>query len=318
MCDVKDLEGCEPSYRYYGGRAGQKVGILVDGAPWIAKYPRSGRDLQGRHVPSYASSPVAEWLGSHIYAACGIPSHETMLGWHGGKVVCACRDFCVDGAHLVEFNRLKNTLSDDEEDFVGSPSDGEVVFLQDILSALSLVELLRTTPGVRERFWDMFVMDAFIKNPDRSNGNWGLLLGGGRPVRLAPVYDNGSSLFSKRSASLTARRLGVRRQEDEDAFGTNVSCYRLVDERDPRGRAIKPFEYMMSSTNPDLAAAVARAAEAIDLAEVDRLVDKVPEESYGRLLMTPEQRASHKRLLAKRYDQGIVPAAERFARLGIV
>ena len=317
MLDIVNLQDCPLSYRFYGGRAGQKIGILVDGEPWMAKYPRSGRDLLGKHVPSYTSSPVAEWLGSHIYDSAGIPAHETMLAWHGGKVVCACRDFCVDGVQLVEFNRLKNTLSDDEEDFVGSPSDGEVIFLQDVLSAISLVEPLRTTPGVLERFWDMFVMDAFIKNPDRNNGNWGLLLGGGLPPRLAPVYDNGSSLFSKRSASLTATRLGNHGQEREDAFGTNVSCYRLYDENNPRGRAIKPFDYLLSSRNADVAAAVLRAERSIDLDVVEALIDQVPEEAYGRVLMTDEQRTSHKTLLRMRYEQGIVPAAERFRKLGL-
>ena len=317
MESVIDLEGCPRSNRFYGGRAGQKIGILVDGEPWIAKYPRSGRDLRGRHVPSYTSSPVAEWLGSHIYASAGISVHDTMLGWHGGKVVCACRDFCVEGAQLVEFNRLKNTLSDDEEDFVGSPSDGEVVFLQDVLSALSLVDLLRETPGVRERFWDMFVMDAFIKNPDRNNGNWGLLLSDGQPARLAPVYDNGSSLFAKRSASLTASRLGDEGQETEDPFGTNVSCYRMADDENPRGHAIKPFDYLMSSTNPDLGAAVLRAEKNIDLGTVEALVDEVPGEAYGRVLMTDEQRMSHKRLLRLRYERGIVPAARRFRAMGL-
>jgi hypothetical protein len=317
VTNVYDLEACELSYRFYGGRAGQKIGILIDGEPWIAKYPRSGRGLSGRHVPSYTSSPVAEWLGSHIYESAGIPAHETRLGWHGGKVVCACRDFCVGGAQLVEFSRLKNTLSDDVEDFLGSPSDGEVIFLQDVLSTLSLVDLLRQTSGVRERFWDMFVMDAFIKNPDRNNGNWGILLGGGLPPRLAPVYDNGSSLFSKRSASLTAGRTGDVRQEHEDAFGTNVSCYRLADDDDPRGRAVKPFEYLMTTTNPDAAAATLRAREAIDLDAVFALVDEVPEEAYGRVLMTEGQRTSHKRLLRLRYEEGILPAAERFERLGL-
>lgn len=315
---IVNLEGSELSYRFYGGRAGQKIGILIDGEPWIAKYPRSGRDLRGKHVPSYTSSPVAEWLGSHIYAAAGIPVHDTMLGWHGGKIVCACKDFCVNGSQLVEFNRLKNTLSDDQEDFVGSPSDGEVIFLQDVLSSLFLVDLLRTTAGVTERFWDMFVMDAFIKNPDRNNGNWGLLLGGGEPPRLAPVYDNGSSLFSKRSASLTERRLGNEREEAEDAFGTNVSCYRLVDDEDPRGRSVKPFEYIMSSMSPDVAAAVARAEQRIQLDAVYALVDEIPEEAYGRILMSPARRESHKRLLRMRYEKGIVPAAERFRTLGLI
>jgi hypothetical protein len=107
------------------------------------------------------------------------------------------------------------------------------------------------------------------------------------------------------------------RQKHEDACGTNVSCYRLADDDDPRGRAVKPFEYLMTTTNPDAAAATLRAREAIDLDAVFALVDEVPEEAYGRVLMTEGQRTSHKRLLRLRYEEGILPAAERFERLGL-
>ena len=72
--------------------------------------------------------------GFAYLCGAGILVHDTMLGWHGGKIVCACKDFCVNGSQLVEFNRLKNTLSDDQEDYVGSKSDGEVIFLQDVFS----------------------------------------------------------------------------------------------------------------------------------------------------------------------------------------
>ena len=68
---------------------------------------------------------------------------------------------------------------------------------------------------------------------------------------LAPVYDMGSSLFSKRSPSVAARRLGDEEAEREDAFGTNVSCYRLPD-GEGGSVAIHPFEYMAKTSNPDL------------------------------------------------------------------
>jgi hypothetical protein len=73
----------------------------------------------------------------------------------------------------------------------------------------------------------------------------------------------------------------------------------------------------MESENPDLARAILRAERHIDLGMVDELVDQVPAEAYGRMLMTPEQRVSHKRLLHKRYEEGIVPAADRVRRLGL-
>ena len=61
---IVDLRDCPASGLFYGGRAGQKEGILVDGVPWIAKYPRTTRDLQGKNLPPYTSSPVSEHLGA--------------------------------------------------------------------------------------------------------------------------------------------------------------------------------------------------------------------------------------------------------------
>lgn len=115
-------------------RAGQKEGILIEGEPWIAKHPRTTRDLAGKHLPSYTSSSVSEYLGSHIYGLLGIPVHETMLGYRAGKIVCACRDFTFPNARLFEFKEIKNALSDDDAGFNSAPSDGEVVLLGDVLA----------------------------------------------------------------------------------------------------------------------------------------------------------------------------------------
>lgn len=124
MVEIADLRDCAPSGLFYGGRAGQKEGILIEGEPWIAKYPRTTRDLAGKHLPSYTSSPVSEYLGSHIYELLGIPVHETMLGYRAGKIVCACRDFTFPNARLFEFKEIKNALSDDDAGFGSAPSDG--------------------------------------------------------------------------------------------------------------------------------------------------------------------------------------------------
>ncbi len=310
MVEIVDLRDCEKSGLFYGGRAGQKEGILIDGEPWIAKYPRTTRDLQGRHLPPYTSSPVSEYVGAHIYASLGIPVHKTMLGYRAGKVVCACKDFTYPGKRLFEFREIKNALSDDDAGFSSAPSDGESVYLGDVLAAIETSELLQTVPGVRERFWDMFVTDAFIKNPDRNNGNWGLLMDAACTYELAPVYDLGSSLFSKRSPSLAESRLSDEDEIEQDAFGTNVSCYRLPTENG-RGRAIHPFEYLVSTRNPDLDAAVVRFVEAVDLGAVCAVIDSVPAEAFGRPLMTEGVRSSHKLLLRRRLEEGFLPVYRR-------
>ena len=214
-----------------------------------------------------------------------------MLGYRAGKVVCACKDSAHPDKRLFEFREIKNALSDDDAGFNSAPSDGESVYLGDVLATIETSDLLRAMPGVRERFWDMFVVDAFIKNPDRNNGNWGLLMDVGRSYELAPVYDLGSSLFSKRSPSLAESRLTGDENIEQDAFGTNVSCYRLPSE-DGRGRAIHPFEYLASTRNPDLDAALVRFVETVDMEAVCALIDSVPAEALGRVLLTEGVRSS--------------------------
>ena len=47
----------------------------------------------------------------------------------------------------------------------------------------------------------MFVIDAFISNNDRNEGNWGLILDRKtNKIRIAPVFDNGAAFFNKSSS----------------------------------------------------------------------------------------------------------------------
>lgn len=300
---IIDLRNCPPSGLFYGGRAGQKEGILYNGEPWIAKYPRTTRDLQGHRLPPYTSSPVSEYLGAHIYELLGIPAHETLLGYRNGKIVCACKDFTFPDQRLFEFKDIKNALSDDDQGFSSAPSDGESTYLGDVLAAIETSPLLRAVPGVLERFWDMFVVDAFIKNPDRNNGNWGVLMGPAMTYALAPVYDLGSSLFSKRSSAVAEERAQNPGALEQDAFGTNVSCYRMPSE-EGSGEAIHPFSYMQASDNPDLQAAIDRFKCAVDMAAIEELIESVPQEAYGHLILSQRMKESHKTLLRYRLEKG--------------
>lgn len=153
----------------------------------------------------------------------------------------------------------------------------------------------------------MFVVDALIKNPDRNNGNWGVLWDG-LGYALAPVYDNGSSLFSKRRDSVMERCAHDEKDVEEDAFGTNVSAY-LVSGEDGRPHHIHPFDYMRETDNPDLAAAIRRIVERTDLVAVERLFAEIPGEAFGWRLMTEGARDAQLALIRKRFEEGLVPLA---------
>lgn len=133
---IPNLDEYSRNNLLYGGRSGQKYGIDIDGEAWIVKFPRAARDLAGKRLPSYISTPVSEHLGAHIYQSLGIPAHETFLGYRDGKIACACKDFAYPGKRLQTFQDIKNILSDDVRGFDSASSDGSVIMLGDVLSTV--------------------------------------------------------------------------------------------------------------------------------------------------------------------------------------
>lgn len=91
--EIKDFNNCTENMLTYGGHAGAKLGIIIDGENWFLKFPKSTRTLRKKVDMSYSTSPLSEYIGSHIYESIDIPVHKTMLGIRDNKLVVACKDF---------------------------------------------------------------------------------------------------------------------------------------------------------------------------------------------------------------------------------
>jgi hypothetical protein len=207
---------------------------------------------------------------------------------------------------LIEFRMLKNSLPDEADAFLERSSDGRVTLMSDMLSAIRSLSDAYGVSGMLERFWDMFVVDAFIGNKDRNNGNWGLLSRKGEIMGLAPVYDNGNSFFNKRRASMNGARAPDSRLVEQDAVGTAVSVYRRDD-----GRHVKPFDYIGEELDADCNAALSRFMGRIDMAEVMALVDSIPESALNFDVLDRRMREFTKKILIERYDKALLPAWEK-------
>lgn len=303
---IEDFEDCEESGRYYGGDAGRKVGIGWHGSDWLLKFPGPTRHLEGS-VPSHTPAPLSEWLGSHVYAMLGTPVHDTTLGIREGRLVCACRDFTQDGARLVEFRDLRNSLSDDEPGFVEAPSSGRGTVLADVRATIHRAPILTRIEGVHDRFWDMFVTDAFIRNIHRNNTNWGILTGAGRPPRLAPVYDNGSAFHNKRTPRQIHERLTDPDLLRQDALDVR-SCY-----TDDRGKPIPPLKYIRSGQDEACTRALARFMARFDIDKFHTLLDEIPAQAYGVTIMDDEWREYHHLVADIRYRDAFEPMADRLS-----
>ena len=291
--------------RAYRGNAGTKRAYLHDGVVWMVKFPQSTRGLAGKHLPSYTSSPLSEYIGSHIYASLGIPVHETVLGRCAGKIVVGCKDFTVD-AELLDFHGIKNTVDDEFiSGSLGSSAHGER--LKDVLSVIDHADDFDgIRDEVRERFWDMFVTDAFIHNNDRNNGNWGLLVSR-YTTTIAPVFDNGNSFFNKRNPSVTERRLASEKNIEDDAL--NIVSFFMDDE----DRHIKPLKYIESLCDADCNAALVRFSERLDMGKVRDVLDEIPETAFGLDVLSPLLKEHCLRVMEVIVRQSLNPT---LARLG--
>lgn len=198
---IKDLNDYPTNERNgtYGGNAGDKEGISINGEYWIVKYPKNTKGMRG-NLPSYTSSPLSEYIGSNIYDILGLETHKTLLGFRNNKIVVACKDFCKNEGSLREIRTLKNIYNKELEELLNnsfsSTSDSHLVDIDTMLLQLSYNPVLNKVPDIEERFWDMFVIDIFINNNDRNNGNWGLIYENNH-YRLAPVFDNGAAFSPK-------------------------------------------------------------------------------------------------------------------------
>ena len=123
---------------------------------------------------------------------------------------------------------------------------GSETYLDEVLATIANEQTFQLVDGVVERFWDMFVIDAFIGNNDRNNGNWGLLWDNTlSTAELAPVYDNDNAFFNKRSLEQMTARITDEQLLIEDAFKVTTCIY-----KDENGNKINPFNLIEQNIQP--------------------------------------------------------------------
>lgn len=100
--------------------------------------------------------------------------------------------------------------------------------------------------ALKERFWDMFIVDAFIGNRDRHNGNWGFLYDARTDeMTLAPVYDCGSSLYPQADENIMKAVLEKNSELNFRIYEIPTSAIMI------NGKKIKYFDFISSLQNKD-------------------------------------------------------------------
>ncbi|MCL2169585.1 MAG: HipA domain-containing protein [Defluviitaleaceae bacterium] len=311
MVKLTNFDNCpEAESVYYGGDAGAKETVIYKDSVWMLKFPKTTRDMYNPQI-SYTTSPLSEYVGSKVYGALGMPVHETELGIRKGKVVVACKDFTrvvrENGAvrirlinSLTHFHDLKNNfMSSDLDAYSGTGSE---TLIDEVLATIKGQKTLITIEGVLERFWDMFVVDAFLGNNDRNNGNWGVLVCHTEGTStLAPVYDNGNSFYNKRSLAQMKSHMESEKSMQEDAYLSPLSAYKYAG-LDSEGQQINPFNFIKGGENADCNAAVARFLKRVDFGSIEAIIKSLPEVSDVLMIMPQVQKDFYLELMRIRLD----------------
>ena len=72
VSELINVENLERTNRSFGGNAGAKNGIILNNEEYIIKYPKNIKEIKKVEI-SYSTSPLSEYIGSHIYEILGFP-----------------------------------------------------------------------------------------------------------------------------------------------------------------------------------------------------------------------------------------------------
>lgn len=239
---------------FYSG-AERKNQITINGNRYIIKYQKNSEiGLIYNHV--------SEYLGSHIFELLGIPVQDTQLGTYAGENVVVVRNFCEEGEVLVHFNDIgESSLEEDKELFQYS--------YDDIQKMLEENRKLTRVQETIERFWDMFIVDALNGNFDRHGGNWGFIKKDNK-YSMAPVYDNGSSMYPRINTDERILEILNNQEEiDRRIYQFPTSHIKL------NGRKSSYYEVINSLQFEECNKALKKIVSKIDFEKIDKLIDSI-------------------------------------------
>lgn len=299
---IYDFNDVTLSGRMYGGLSGLKLGIILDNEYWILKFPKNTKNFDNVDI-SYTTSPLSEYLGSHIYEAIGIDVHKTRLGIKDKKLVVACRDFKQKGEVLYEFREIKNEyVKNLEEKLESSTTSNYGMDINELMLIMNNNPTFIKNPNLKKRFWIMFLIDAFIGNNDRNNGNWGILFDeANNTSRLAPVYDNGASFSSKLSDEKIFNIMN-----NEDSFKNSVYLSRVCSfyEFDKK---INPLKYIEKMNNLELNEVILEIVPKINLDKIHEIIYELPNYFDDIEVISEVKKDFYYKSLEYRYNEILIP-----------
>lgn len=253
-----NFTNCKEELNNYKGSEKKKT-LIYENKKYLVKFPDPIRE-KNKNI-SYINNAFSEYIGSNIFKIVGFPTQNTILGIYKynekEKIVCACEDFTDSNKILYEFENIALSTNPDKK------IETE---LSDILNVLDENKIIYSTK-IKEKFWDMFIIDALIGNTDRHNGNWGFLVDNKtNKIEFAPIYDCGSCLNPMIDDD------EIEKLQENEIKNLAINCYSCLKEN---GKKINYMTYIRDTKNKECNKAIIRVFKNINMDEINKFIDEV-------------------------------------------
>ena len=192
---------------------------------------------------------------------------------------------------MVHFNGVgESSLEEDKEMYQYSYEDIQRMLIENKKST--------NVQETVDRFWDMFIVDAFNGNFDRHGGNWGFIKKDNK-YRIAPVYDNGSSMYPKLNTDERINDVLCSEEEINERIYKFPTSHVKID-----GKKSSYYEVINSLQFEECNNALLRIFPKINFNEIDKLIDSI--ECINDL-----RKQFYKRMYRERYEKILKLAYEK-------
>lgn len=175
-----------------------------------------------------SSATTSEYIASRLAQALQIPCQVVILGVYEKKACCAIEYFLKGQEKLHAYKEINNSsLSDSfSNDIRNLPYN-----LVDIIDVISRYKSLDIPVAESLKSFEMMCyFDTLIGNFDRHWGNWGFI-GNNKNYRLAPLFDNGSSLFPKRQITGITKILNSKDELLKRVYNFPTSAIKILGKK---------------------------------------------------------------------------------------
>lgn len=243
----------------------KKKTLIYNNKRYLVKFPDPIREKNKKL--SYINNAFSEYVGSNIFKMVGFETQNTILGTYiyneKEKIVCACEDFTDENNSLYEFESLVLSVNPDKK------IETELSDIMEVIDELKDSKRFNIiiNDSIKEKFWDMFIVDGLIGNTDRHNGNWGLLINSkSGKNQFSPIYDCGSCL----NPMLDDEEL--KKINEIEIKNLALNCYSCLKQN---GKKINYISFIKSCKNEECNNAIIRIINKINIEEINDFINNI-------------------------------------------